>query len=120
MKTAIVYALAALGEIAGCFSFWAWLRLGKSPLWVVPGMVSLALFAYLLTLVESSTAGRAYRLEPAHVLLAVGVADRVRVCLMLHLDSCRVVLERERRPGWHCLTRLSRVREHSSNGLPRQ
>lgn len=60
MKTAIVYAFAALGEIAGCFSFWAWLRLGKSPLWVVPGMVSLALFAYLLTFVESSTAGRAY------------------------------------------------------------
>ena len=60
MKTAIVYALAALGEIAGCFSFWAWLRLGKSAFWVVPGMASLAMFAYLLTLVESNTAGRAY------------------------------------------------------------
>jgi small multidrug resistance family-3 protein len=60
MKTAIVYLLAALAEIAGCFSFWAWLRLGKSALWVVPGIASLALFAYLLTLVQSSTAGRAY------------------------------------------------------------
>jgi hypothetical protein len=33
-------------EIAGCFAFWAWLRLGRSALWVVPGMVSLALFAF--------------------------------------------------------------------------
>jgi small multidrug resistance family-3 protein len=28
--------------------------------WLIPGMASLALFAYLLTLVESSAAGRAY------------------------------------------------------------
>src|SRR5215204_437781 len=56
----LIYAAAAIAEIAGCFAFWAWLRLDKSPLWLVPGMVSLALFAYLLTLVESAAAGRAY------------------------------------------------------------
>ncbi|QRM30721.1 YnfA family protein [Microvirga sp. VF16] len=56
----LVYAGAALAEIAGCFSFWAWLRLGKSPWWLVPGMGSLALFAYLLTLVPADAAGRAY------------------------------------------------------------
>lgn len=60
MMTWLVYAAAALAEIAGCFSFWAWLRLEKSVWWLVPGMLSLALFAYLLTLVESSHAGRAY------------------------------------------------------------
>lgn len=60
MPTALAYIGAALAEIAGCFSFWAWLRLGKSPLWLVPGMVSLALFAWLLTLVDSDAAGRAY------------------------------------------------------------
>lgn len=60
MKAAIVYVLAALAEIAGCFSFWAWLRLGRSPYWVVPGMVSLAVFAWLLTRVDSDAAGRAY------------------------------------------------------------
>jgi len=60
MKTFAVYAGAALAEIAGCFAFWAWLRLGK-PVWVlVPGLVSLALFAWLLTLAESDAAGRAY------------------------------------------------------------
>lgn len=60
MPTLFAYVGAALAEIAGCFSFWAWLRLGKSPWWLVPGMASLALFAWLLTLVDSNAAGRAY------------------------------------------------------------
>ena len=54
------FAAAAICEIAGCFAFWAWLRLDKSALWLVPGLIALALFAYLLTLVESPLAGRAY------------------------------------------------------------
>lgn len=55
-----VYIAAAFAEIAGCFSFWAWLKLGRSALWLAPGMLSLALFAWLLTLVPSEAAGRAY------------------------------------------------------------
>ncbi len=60
MNSFLLYAGAAAAEIAGCFSLWAWLRLGKPLWWVVPGVASLILFAYLLTLVESSFAGRAY------------------------------------------------------------
>lgn len=56
----LAYVAAALAEIAGCFAFWAWLRLGKSPLWLLPGMISLALFAWLLAQVDSGQAGRAY------------------------------------------------------------
>jgi len=56
----LIYTAAALFEIAGCFSFWAWLKLDKSPLWLIPGVICLALFAYLLTLIESDAAGRAY------------------------------------------------------------
>lgn len=56
----LIYAAAAIFEIAGCFSFWAWLKLDKSALWLIPGLVCLALFAYLLTLIESDAAGRAY------------------------------------------------------------
>jgi small multidrug resistance family-3 protein len=56
----ILYPLAALAEIAGCFAFWAWLKLERSPLWIAPGLLSLALFAWLLTLVPSDAAGRAY------------------------------------------------------------
>jgi small multidrug resistance family-3 protein len=32
VKTFCWYVVAAWGEIAGCFAFWAWLRLSKSPL----------------------------------------------------------------------------------------
>ncbi len=60
MASAAVYAGAALAEIAGCFAFWAWLRLDRSPLWLVPGLISLAGFAYLLTRIDSDFAGRAY------------------------------------------------------------
>jgi small multidrug resistance family-3 protein len=58
--TYLVYAAAALAEIAGCFSFWAWWRLGKSVLWLAPGMASLAIFAWLLTFADTSAAGRAF------------------------------------------------------------
>ena len=58
--TVLVYALAALAEIAGCFAFWAWLRNGQSPVWLIPGVCSLMLFAWLLTLVPVEAAGRAY------------------------------------------------------------
>lgn len=58
--TIIVYVAAALAEIGGCFAFWAWLRLGKSICWLIPGVVSLVLFASLLTLVPGDAAGRAY------------------------------------------------------------
>lgn len=56
----LAYVGAAIAEIAGCYAFWAWLRLGKSPLWLIPGMISLALFAYFLTLVDVEHAGRSY------------------------------------------------------------
>lgn len=60
MGSFLTFAAAALAEIAGCFSFWAWLRLGQPAWWLIPGMVSLALFAWLLTNVDSIAAGRAY------------------------------------------------------------
>ena len=60
MHTAFLYVAAALAEIAGCFGFWAWLRLGRSPLWAVAALASLAAFAWLLTRVETDAAGRAY------------------------------------------------------------
>jgi small multidrug resistance family-3 protein len=60
MPAFVLYSIAALAEIAGCFAFWAWLRLGKSSWWLLPGMGSLALFAWLLTMIDVPAAGRAY------------------------------------------------------------
>ena len=60
LKTGLIYVGAALAEIAGCFGFWMWLRQGKPALWLLPALASLATFAWLLTLVDSTAAGRAY------------------------------------------------------------
>src|SRR3546814_16249833 len=59
MQTALAYIGAAVAEIAGCFAFWSWLRLGASPWWLLPGLASLVLFAWLLTPSDAAPAGRA-------------------------------------------------------------
>jgi len=56
----VYFSGAAILEIAGCFAFWAWLREGRSPFWLVPGLAALAGFAFLLTRVDAAHAGRAY------------------------------------------------------------
>ena len=80
--TALAFLGAALAEIAGCFAFWAWLRLGRSPWWVVPGIAALCLFAYLLTLPQSDQAGRSYAayggVYIAAALLWLWIAEGVR------------------------------------------
>jgi small multidrug resistance family-3 protein len=60
MVSILAYIGAAVAEIAGCFAFWAWVRLDKSIWWLVPGLAGLILFTYLLTLAEVTAAGRAY------------------------------------------------------------
>jgi len=65
-----IYLLAGFAEIAGCYAFWTWLRLGHSPLWLIPGMLSLAAFAFLLTRIEADFAGRAYAAYAGVYLLA--------------------------------------------------
>lgn len=37
-----------------------WWRLDKSPLWLMPGILALVVFSWLLTLVEVEQPGRAY------------------------------------------------------------
>ncbi|PIW27418.1 MAG: hypothetical protein COW30_10625 [Rhodospirillales bacterium CG15_BIG_FIL_POST_REV_8_21_14_020_66_15] len=54
------YVAAAVAEIAGCFAFWAVLRLGKPSWWLVPGVLSLIVFAYALSRIDAPFAGRAY------------------------------------------------------------
>ena len=56
----VAYPLAASAEIVGCFAIWAWWRLGATSLWLVPGILSLAIFGWLLAQVETVVAGRAF------------------------------------------------------------
>ena len=60
MTSFAFYAIAAVAEIIGCFAFWAWLRLDKSVYWILPGIVSLIVFAVLLTRINSIFAGRTF------------------------------------------------------------
>ena len=60
MNTIAIYISAAIAEIGGCFAFWTWLRLGRSPLWGLVGAVSLVIFGMLLTRSEVGFAGRAF------------------------------------------------------------
>ena len=55
-----LFALAALAEIAGCFAVWAVLRLDRPAWWLLPGLLCLALFAWLLTRADAAFAGRAF------------------------------------------------------------
>ena len=60
MTSFAFYAIPAVAEIIGCFAFWAWLRLDKSVYWILPGIVSLIVFAVLLTRINSMFAGRTF------------------------------------------------------------
>ena len=60
LSDALFYAAAALAEVAGCYGVWAWSRLGRPAVWLLPAVLCLVLFAWLLTRIDSATAGRAF------------------------------------------------------------
>lgn len=59
LRLSLLFAVTAVAEILGCYLPWLVLRQGRSLLLLVPAAVSLALFAWLLTL-HPSAAGRTY------------------------------------------------------------
>lgn len=59
LKTLGLFLVTAVAEIVGCYLPYLWLREGKSVWLLVPGALSLALFAWLLSL-HPTAAGRVY------------------------------------------------------------
>ena len=59
LKTLGLFALTALAEIIGCYLPYLWLREGKSIWLLIPGVLSLAAFVWLLTL-HPAASGRIY------------------------------------------------------------
>lgn len=59
LTTALLFVLTAIAEIVGCYLPYLWLTKGYSPWLLVPAALSLALFAWLLTL-HPTAAGRVY------------------------------------------------------------
>jgi small multidrug resistance family-3 protein len=58
-KTLVLFAFTAIAEILGCYLPYLWLRQGKSAWLLIPAAISLAVFAWLLTL-HPAAAGRIY------------------------------------------------------------
>jgi small multidrug resistance family-3 protein len=59
IRTLALFILTAFAEILGCFLPYLWLRKDRSAWLLLPAALSLALFAYLLTL-HPAAAGRVY------------------------------------------------------------
>lgn len=59
IKTLVLFAFTAIAEIVGCYLPYLWLREGKSAWLLLPAAISLAVFAWLLTL-HPAAAGRVY------------------------------------------------------------
>ena len=55
-----IFFLAAFFEIFGCFAFWLYFRLERTPWWIALGVISLSIFAYVLTKIDLEQAGRIY------------------------------------------------------------
>lgn len=59
LKTVGLFLITALAEIVGCYLPYLWLREGKTVWLLVPAALSLAVFAWLLSL-HPTAAGRVY------------------------------------------------------------
>jgi small multidrug resistance family-3 protein len=59
LKTVVLFLVTAIAEIVGCYLPYVWLREDKSVWLLVPAALSLALFAWLLSL-HPTAAGRVY------------------------------------------------------------
>lgn len=59
LKTFALFLVTAVAEIVGCYLPYLWLKHGKSAWLLLPAALSLALFAWLLTL-HPTASGRVY------------------------------------------------------------
>lgn len=59
LKTLLLFVITALAEIVGCYLPYLWLRKGGSAWLLLPAALSLAAFAWLLTL-HPTASGRVY------------------------------------------------------------
>ena len=59
LRTTLLFVLTAVAEIVGCYLPYVVLKGGRTPLLLFPAALSLALFAWLLSL-HPAAAGRVY------------------------------------------------------------
>mgnify|MGYP003495294518 CR=1 FL=1 len=80
-KTIGLFLITAVAEIVGCYLPYLWLTQGRSPWLLLPAGLSLALFAWLLSL-HPTAAGRVYAAYGGvYIFVAIGwlwVVDGIR------------------------------------------
>jgi small multidrug resistance family-3 protein len=59
IKTLLLFVVTAIAEIVGCYLPYVWFRKSGSPWLLVPAALSLAVFAWLLTM-HPAASGRVY------------------------------------------------------------
>ena len=59
LSTVLLFVVTVLAEIVGCFLPYIWFLHGRSPWLLIPATLSLAIFAWLLTL-HPTASGRIY------------------------------------------------------------
>jgi small multidrug resistance family-3 protein len=67
--TFLLFFAAAAFEIGGCYLVWSAVKNGQPWLWL-PALISLGLFAYLLSLTGMDSAGRAFAIYGGIYILA--------------------------------------------------
>jgi small multidrug resistance family-3 protein len=70
LRTTLLFVLTAVAEIVGCYLPYLVLKGGRTPLLLIPAALSLALFAWLLTLHPAAAA----RIYAAYGAVYVSVA----------------------------------------------
>ncbi|MBL8818956.1 MAG: YnfA family protein [Planctomyces sp.] len=79
--TLLLFVVTAIAEIVGCYLPYLWLKQGKSAWLLIPGAISLSLFAWLLSL-HPTASGRVYAAYG-------GVYISVAICWLWIVDGVR-------------------------------
>ena len=70
--TFLLFVVTAIAELLGCYLPYLWLREGRSPLLLLPAAVSLAVFAWLLTLHPTGAARTYAAYGGVYIAVALG------------------------------------------------
>lgn len=60
VRNLVWFVVAALGELGGCYAVWSTIRKGRSPWFLLLGVLLLTMFAFALTRTDVTFAGRAF------------------------------------------------------------
>ncbi|MDF7676607.1 YnfA family protein [Neisseriaceae bacterium ESL0693] len=92
IKTLLLFVFTAVCEIVGCYLPWLWLR-HQAPVWILlPAVVSLMLFVWLLTLHPDAAARTYAAYGGVYIMVALGWLRWVEGVQLQWTDAVGVLL----------------------------